>query len=132
MAKSMRSKSKRAFRSKKRETGVYAATEAARLHRLNSKLVATVTKDKDGDISLEDAKGDDTLGWFPLPIFGLLDQNDITVDSMDKLSQCSLERSNGEHHFVKSLVNAGFNLSSYFTEPIRSTLRKKSSDKAFY
>ncbi|KAJ7507561.1 hypothetical protein B0H11DRAFT_1967687 [Mycena galericulata] len=38
MAKSTRSKVKRSFRSKKRETGIYAATEAARLNRLHAKL----------------------------------------------------------------------------------------------
>jgi len=55
MAKSMRSKVKRTFRSKKREVGIYAATEAARLNRLNAKLVALSTKDKDGDVVVEDA-----------------------------------------------------------------------------
>ncbi|RPD61893.1 hypothetical protein L226DRAFT_535264 [Lentinus tigrinus ALCF2SS1-7] len=40
MAKSTRSKVKRHFRAKKREEGVYAATEAARLQRLNMKLRA--------------------------------------------------------------------------------------------
>lgn len=54
MAKSIRSKAKRSFRSKKRETGVYAATEAARLHRLNSKLTSVVSTDKDERISAED------------------------------------------------------------------------------
>ncbi|KAJ3875908.1 hypothetical protein F5051DRAFT_441995 [Lentinula edodes] len=54
MAKSLRSKVKRDFRSKKREAGVYAAAEAARLHRLNAKLEAVVSKDKDGDEALED------------------------------------------------------------------------------
>ncbi|KAJ3909217.1 hypothetical protein F5879DRAFT_1007186 [Lentinula edodes] len=54
MAKSLRSKVKRDFRSKKREAGVYAAAEAARLHRLNAKLGAVVSKDKDGDEALED------------------------------------------------------------------------------
>ncbi|KAF8164974.1 hypothetical protein B0H34DRAFT_779979 [Crassisporium funariophilum] len=57
MAKSMRSKVKRSFRSKKRETGVYAATEAARLHRLNSKLVQITKKDTDGDVLVGDAEG---------------------------------------------------------------------------
>ncbi|GAW01863.1 hypothetical protein LENED_003484 [Lentinula edodes] len=54
MAKSLRSKVKRDFRSKKREAGVYAAAEAARLHRLNAKLGAVVSKDKDGDEALDD------------------------------------------------------------------------------
>ncbi|KAH9999421.1 hypothetical protein BJV77DRAFT_1058440 [Russula vinacea] len=40
MAKSTRSKVKRAFRAKKRTEGVFAAADAARLQRLNSKLRA--------------------------------------------------------------------------------------------
>ncbi|PPQ95516.1 hypothetical protein CVT26_008544 [Gymnopilus dilepis] len=59
MAKSLRSKVKRSFRSKKRETGVYAAAEAARLHRLNSKLRQVTQKDEDGDIPLGEADGED-------------------------------------------------------------------------
>ncbi|KAK0468116.1 uncharacterized protein EV420DRAFT_447305 [Desarmillaria tabescens] len=58
MAKSLRSKTKRDYRSKKREDGIYAATEAARLHRLNAKLMAVISKDKDGDIPLGDAEGE--------------------------------------------------------------------------
>ncbi|KAH0839683.1 hypothetical protein J3R83DRAFT_604 [Lanmaoa asiatica] len=46
MAKSLRSKLKRSFRSKKRESGKYAAAEAARLNRLNSKLAAVREKDR--------------------------------------------------------------------------------------
>ena len=42
MAKSLRSKVKRAFRAKKREDGVYAATHAARLERLHAKIDAIV------------------------------------------------------------------------------------------
>ncbi|KAL9712473.1 hypothetical protein Ac2012v2_003711 [Leucoagaricus gongylophorus] len=49
MAKSTRSKVKRSFRSKKRESGIYAATEAARLQRLNQKLQHAMEKDQDGD-----------------------------------------------------------------------------------
>jgi len=68
MAKSLRSKVKRSFRSKKRETGVYAATEAARLHRLSSKLEAVATRDKDGDVPVYDAEGagDEILGDQPV------------------------------------------------------------------
>ncbi|KAH9853730.1 hypothetical protein C2E23DRAFT_820323 [Lenzites betulinus] len=40
MAKSLRAKTKRLHRARKRTEGVYAATEAARLHRLHSKLKA--------------------------------------------------------------------------------------------
>ncbi|CAE6428954.1 unnamed protein product [Rhizoctonia solani] len=54
MAKSMRSKSKRAFRRTKREEGVYAAVHAARLERLSSKLAAKVSADKDGDQAMEE------------------------------------------------------------------------------
>ncbi|KAF9468959.1 hypothetical protein BDZ94DRAFT_1279464 [Collybia nuda] len=59
MAKSIRSKAKRTFRSKKRETGVYAATEAARLHRLNAKLVSVASADKQEGVSAEGFEGDD-------------------------------------------------------------------------
>ncbi|KAJ7228854.1 hypothetical protein GGX14DRAFT_615490 [Mycena pura] len=45
MAKSTRSKVKRSFRAKKREEGVYAATEAARLNRLHAKLDSVVRAD---------------------------------------------------------------------------------------
>ncbi|CAK5263063.1 unnamed protein product [Mycena citricolor] len=44
MAKSTRSKIKRAYRSKKRTDSVYAVTEAARLDRLHAKLSAIVDK----------------------------------------------------------------------------------------
>jgi hypothetical protein len=67
MAKSLRSKTKRSFRAKKREEGVYAAAHAARLQRLSSKLVETIKKDAEGDVSL-DAAADEELvdevpGW---------------------------------------------------------------------
>lgn len=56
MAKSTRSKVKRSFRAKKRDEGVYAATEAARLQRLHSKLTAKID---DGDEeSAEPVEGD--------------------------------------------------------------------------
>ncbi|TEB35438.1 hypothetical protein FA13DRAFT_1343299 [Coprinellus micaceus] len=62
MAKSLRSKTKRSFRAKKREEGVYAATHAARLQRLNSKLVETAKKDADGEETME---GDDEVADVP-------------------------------------------------------------------
>ncbi|KAH9978054.1 hypothetical protein BGW80DRAFT_1249660 [Lactifluus volemus] len=43
MGKSIRSKTKRAFRAKKRTEGVFAAAEAARLQRLNTKLRCLTT-----------------------------------------------------------------------------------------
>ncbi|EKM59692.1 uncharacterized protein PHACADRAFT_250351 [Phanerochaete carnosa HHB-10118-sp] len=59
MAKSIRSKVKRSFRAKKREQGVYAATEAARLARLHQKLHGIASTDTDGDVPLEDAEGEE-------------------------------------------------------------------------
>lgn len=46
MAKSIRSKTKRAFRAKKRIDGVYAATHAARLQRLHAKIDAIAAAPK--------------------------------------------------------------------------------------
>jgi hypothetical protein len=87
MAKSLRSKVKRDFRSKKREAGVYAATEAARLARLNAKLLSTVSKDKK-EFTEKDAEGDEDNmpGWCWFATFGLLDPHDITVESMGSLT----------------------------------------------
>ncbi|KAF8845703.1 hypothetical protein BDN67DRAFT_961316 [Paxillus ammoniavirescens] len=62
MAKSIRSKVKRSFRAKKRETGKYAAAEAARLNRLNTKLAAVKEGDRDEDIPLDDAEGVEAEG----------------------------------------------------------------------
>ncbi|KAH8113417.1 hypothetical protein DFH11DRAFT_1601923 [Phellopilus nigrolimitatus] len=56
MAKSTRSKVKRSYRAKKREEGVYAAVEAARLERLSSKLRVVRDADKDGDVELADGE----------------------------------------------------------------------------
>ncbi|KAF9782284.1 hypothetical protein BJ322DRAFT_1111155 [Thelephora terrestris] len=46
MAKSLRSKTKRAFRAKKREDGVYAVAHAARLQRLHARIDAIVAAPK--------------------------------------------------------------------------------------
>ena len=90
MAKSLRSKVKRSFRSKKRETGVYAAADAARLNRLNSKLVKT-TK---GETEPSEPVGEDDIpGWCWFATFGLLDPNDITLDSLHDLSERPSKRS---------------------------------------
>jgi hypothetical protein len=43
MAKSLRSKTKRAYRHKKREDSTYAASDAARLARINAKLSASAS-----------------------------------------------------------------------------------------
>lgn len=102
MAKSTRSKVKRSFRAKKRTDGVYAAVEAARLHRLSMKLKGLATTDKDGDVEVEDAEGDDEreeeevvvgegvessekgMYWFCLWL-GIFDESDVGIASMESL-----------------------------------------------
>jgi hypothetical protein len=87
MAKSLRSKAKRSFRAKKREEGVYAAAAAARLHRLNAKLLQVTKVDKEGDVKVNDAEEDkDEPGWCWFATFGLLDPNDITLDGLESLA----------------------------------------------
>ncbi|KIY49573.1 hypothetical protein FISHEDRAFT_65504 [Fistulina hepatica ATCC 64428] len=61
MAKSLRSKVKRSFRAKKRGEGVYAATQAARLQRLNAKLKNTIRKDAEGDVLIDDVQPEDDI-----------------------------------------------------------------------
>ncbi|EIM88246.1 uncharacterized protein STEHIDRAFT_95279 [Stereum hirsutum FP-91666 SS1] len=67
MAKSTRSKVKRTYRAKKREDGVYAAIEAARLARLSAKLkaVASLPTEEDveegGEEGRADAEGDEVM-----------------------------------------------------------------------
>ena len=88
MAKSLRSKVKRSFRNKKREDSVYAATEAARLERLNAKLRNTIANDADGDVAIadeEDRRKDDLPGWSWLATFGLLDAEDVSIDTISDL-----------------------------------------------
>jgi Protein of unknown function (DUF2423) len=84
MAKSTRSKVKRAFRAKKRTEGVFAAADAARLQRLNAKLhaqsataTATGGGQGGGDSDHEEEQDVDMPGssWFAA--FGLLDHQDI-------------------------------------------------------
>lgn len=83
MAKSTRSKVKRAFRSKKRESGVYAATEAARLQRLSMKLHQAMRKDQDGDAEVDTTEQNaEDPGWYWFARFGMLDPNDITLDNL--------------------------------------------------
>jgi len=77
MAKSIRSKAKRSFRSKKRETGVYAATEAARLHRLNAKLVSVASQDHEGDVPIGNVEAGDDIP---------AQQNDEPVDSTELMA----------------------------------------------
>jgi hypothetical protein len=100
MAKSTRSKVKRAFRAKKRTDGVFAAAEAARLQRLNAKLRALSTttnaaggeedgsreREKAGQPQEEEELQDlDMLGscWFAA--FGLLDHQEISPSILNIL-----------------------------------------------
>ena len=87
MAKSTRSKVKRAHRAKKREDSVYAAVEAARLQRLNAKLVGLTAQDPPTEEVSEDEEGDDAkmqgMSWFHC--LGLLDQDSVNLDHMELL-----------------------------------------------
>ena len=94
MAKSTRSKVKRAYRSKKRTEGVYHALEAARLQRLSAKLcgLAAVPLDAadaedpaaDGEAPPSPGAGagaaEDMVmpGWSWFASFGLLDPADVS------------------------------------------------------
>ena len=108
MAKSTRSKVKRAFRAKKRTEGVFAAADAARLQRLNSKLRAltstatAVPGEEDGE---EEEQNVDMPGscWFAA--LGLVDHQNISPALMQSL---------------------GFSSSSYPLHPINSFTRSPS------
>jgi hypothetical protein len=90
MAKSLRSKVKRSFRSQKRESGVFAATEAARLNRLSTKLM-TVASRKENEVEKAEHQEQlpqdcqDSPGWCWFALFGLLDANDITAEVLDAI-----------------------------------------------
>lgn len=91
MGKSTRSKVKRHFRAKKREEGVYAATEAARLHRLNMKLKGIASADKEGDVELEDAESDEAIntvdGSCLYFFLGILDHEDVAPEVMETVAK---------------------------------------------
>ena len=96
MAKSTRSKVKRHFRAKKRTEGVYAAAEAARLHRLHQKLKILTTHDKDGDVdipeeaveSFSDEEGaQQQPGWYWFANLGLFDPADVTAEGMQAMER---------------------------------------------
>ncbi|KAG2339918.1 hypothetical protein BDR05DRAFT_916652 [Suillus weaverae] len=87
MAKSTRSKVKRSFRAKKRGEGVYAATEAARLQRLNSKLTA---KFDDGDEELaEPVEGDAVQDSNLIAFLDAMELDDSANSSTTKPSRVS-------------------------------------------
>ena len=90
MAKSTRSKVKRSFRSKKRTQGVFAVADAARLQRLNAKLIAltntsSVAKDEEGEEGQKEQQDVDLPGscWFAA--FGLLNHQNINPTLMQSL-----------------------------------------------
>ena len=96
MAKSTRSKVKRHFRAKKREQGVYAAAEAARLHRLHQKLKTVAMTDKEGDVEVEDAPADDEqstemlgepTGWYWSTYLGLETPDGLTPERLGCIAQ---------------------------------------------
>ena len=103
MAKSTRSKVKRAYRAKKREDGVYAAIEAARLQRLSAKLAAVRDADKEGDIELAPLNPDEEDGmeqdqgsagssplssaWFLL--FGLVNPDEVGFENLERVGRAS-------------------------------------------
>lgn len=96
MGKSLRSKTKRTFRAKKREDSVYAAVHAARLNRLNSKLKAITQTDKDGDFEVEgdgdagaemQGSSQGPLHW-PYVVLGLLDPAGFAADTLASGGMC--------------------------------------------
>ncbi|KAI0751396.1 hypothetical protein C8Q80DRAFT_1268639 [Daedaleopsis nitida] len=110
MAKSTRSKVKRSFRAKKREEGVYAVTEAARLQRLNIKLRKLTAAEKEADeeaddeMQMEGEKNEvEGAGWSPpllgsssspsrpeslwLMALGLVDPDEITPERLSDLAK---------------------------------------------
>lgn len=92
MGKSIRSKTKRTYRAKKRDNGVYAATEAARLERLNAKLTATASKPiHEFDHAREGGEGgEETIqgwSWLNFAFFGLGDHADISPEQMARFMQ---------------------------------------------
>ena len=131
MAKSLRSKTKRSFRNKKREDGIYAATEAARLNRLNEKLAAAATKDKDGDVPIDAEEGDESLGLCSLLIFGLLDQNDITAEGMEAMAKRCPGQFREECHLQRLVGDLGINRFHVPLETIREPLKEK-NDSDFH
>jgi hypothetical protein len=70
MAKSLRSKTKRAFRRVKREDSAFAVAHSARLERLSKKMEQVRAG----------PPPDQSAGWFPFLLFGLVDQEDIALE----------------------------------------------------
>jgi hypothetical protein len=62
------------FAQKKRESGIYAATEAARLNRLNA--LAKLLQITKTDAHVAEGKDEGDSGWCWFACLGLLDPND--------------------------------------------------------
>jgi len=94
MGKSIRSKSKRSFRRLKREKGVFAVADAARVHRLSAKLLKVSTTDRDGDVPVDAAEDE---GWCYFAWLGLMDPDEIKADAREvKPLDCILHAANTE------------------------------------
>lgn len=120
MAKSTRSKVKRSFRKAKRDDSIFAVTHAARLERLSHKLAAiarptAVPKTLEpADETVEEELVEEPEGWHFYALFGLVDPDAITIDTMASHSQ---EISNLLENFSPSSED-----DSRFFEPWRYVL----------
>ena len=108
MAKSTRSKVKRSFRKAKRDDSVFAIAHAARLERLSQKL-ATIARPTAAPKTLEQAEEtieeelvEEPEGWHFYALFGLVDPDAITIDTMTNVNR---EVSNLLEHFSSSSVD---------------------------
>ncbi|PIL36798.1 hypothetical protein GSI_00488 [Ganoderma sinense ZZ0214-1] len=144
MAKSTRSKVKRHFRAKKREEGVYAATEAARLHRLSMKLKTLAAQEvedeemPEGEDRPENAEAermDDAAGWWSSPdsivdpplwfaALGLVDPDDISPERMGRLCEPSTS--------MPMVVQKGASLSRDPPPRVRNTDKDRSGCPAAF
>ncbi len=93
MAKSTRSKVKRSFRKAKRDDSIFAITHAARLGRLSQKLAAIAQPTaalntlEQGEETREEETVEEPEGWHFYALFGLVDPDTISVDTMTNRSQ---------------------------------------------
>jgi len=124
MAKSTRSKVKRSFRKAKRDDSIFAITHAARLGRLSQKLAAIARPTaalntlEQSEETIEEETAEDPEGWHFYALFGLVDPDAITVDTMTSRNQ---EVSNLLEHISLSSEDA-----PQFSEPWRYVLGSRS------
>jgi hypothetical protein len=117
MAKSIRSKLKRSFRAKKRTEGIYAATEAARLHRLNSKIREKITSQAPEDTDdqsphgdpADELAGEEQIGPYWFELLGLLGHDQLDPERMHALDMLIrvCERRGGMRRVVVVNVEEG-------------------------